>query len=321
MLRRRLADSPRLAVIEHMKRTILFACVCMGTLGAAPAPDSISGTVLREFGGIASLRALWEHTIMFGDDGRYSFLKTASASTIDRNWSIDAPPEDGTYSYSKTGPTTAIVTFSDRTLNRVFWGPVTETAPIDSPASLTLDFGSPSTLGGDLGGGEFVHSAGGRGTFSLTRLSTLHREALPNISMRGVVSRDRPLIVGFVLRGDARDVLIRVVGPSLKAFGVNDAWENPRFDIYQSGAPSPIGGPPGPRRDGIAYYDDWSSDTSALSGLQRLFVHTGAFPLEIGSKDAVGVTPRFAAGAYTVVCTPLSGTEGGEALVEVYVLP
>jgi hypothetical protein len=187
--------------------------------------------------------------------------------------------------------------------------------------SLTLDFGAAFTLGGDLGGGEFVHSAGGRGTFSLTKLSTLHREALPNVSMRGVVSRERPLIVGFVLKGDARDVLIRVVGPALADFGVSEVWENPRFDIYQSGSTSPIGGPPGPRRDAIAYYDDWSSDSSAVNGLQRLFVHAGAFPLQMGSKDAVGVTPRFAAGAYTVVCTPLSGAEGGEALVEVYVLP
>lgn len=295
--------------------------VCVRGLSAAPAPDSISGTVLRERGGIASLRALWEHTVIFGDDGRYTFLKTASASTIDGNWSIDAPPEDGTYSYVKTGPSTAIVTFSDRTLNRVYWGSAKETAPLDSPVSLTFDFGAASTLGGDVGGGEFVHSAGGRGIFSFTRLSTLHREAIPNVSMRGVVSRERPLVVGFVLKGDARDVLIRVVGPSLRSFGVSGVWENPRFDLYRGGSTTPIGGPPGPRRDAIAYYDDWSSNSSALSGLQRLLAHVGAFPLQIGSKDAVGVTPRFAAGAYTIVCAPLSGDEGGEALVEVYVLP
>lgn len=304
-----------------MKKLIgIFLCAFVGHLDAALAPNSISGIVLRDSGGIASLRVLWEHTIIFGEDGSYTFVKSLSASTLDRNWSVDMPPEDGTYSYAKTGEFTGIVTFSDRSVNRVYWGPVQETLPIASIASLTLDFNAASSLGGDAGG-EFVHSVGGRGTFSITKLSVLHREPLPNVSMRGVVSGERPLIVGFVLRGDARDVLIRVVGPSLTSFGVSQPWANPRFDIYRSGSSSSIGGAPGPRRDAIAYYDDWSSDGSAVNGLRRLFVRTGAFPLESGSRDAVGVTPRFAPGAYTIVCTPLGNDVGGEAVVEVYMLP
>lgn len=299
---------------------LVFMCVATCALNAASAPDSVSGMVLRDSGGIASLRIAWEHTIVFTDDGRYTFVKSSAASTLNGNWAISSPPEDGSYRYTKTSPSTGEVTFSDRNVNRAYWGPVTETLPSEAPSRLTLDFAATSKLGGDLGG-EFVHSIGGRGTFSLTRISLLNREPLPNISLRGIASSDRPLIVGFVLRGDARDVLIRVVGPSLRNFGIPQVWENPRFDIYRGGSTVPIGGSPGPRRDAIAYYDDWSSDSTATVGLRRLFTHAGAFPLESGSKDAVGVTPRMVAGSYTVVCTPLSPDAGGEALVEVYVLP
>jgi hypothetical protein len=289
-------------------------------LHAALAPDSISGTVFRDRGGIAALRVVWEHTIVFGDDGRYTFVKAASASTLDGNWRIEAPPENGNYSYVKTGEYTGVVTFSGSSVNRVYWRPVEEPLPSEGPIRFTLDFAIPSSLGGEWGG-EFVHSLGARGTFSITRVSSLRREPLPNISMRGAVSADRPLIVGFVLNGDARDVLIRVIGPSLRTFGVSQFWRNPRFDIFRSGSASPIGGGPGPRRDAIAYYDDWTSDSFAVEGLRKLFAHAGAFPLEDGSRDAVGVTPRFTPGAYTVVCVPVGSDVGGEALVEVYVLP
>lgn len=303
-----------------MKWILVVLGVSTGALHAALAPVSISGTVYRDRGGIAGLRYGWEHTIVFGDDGRYTFVKAASSSTLDGNWRVDAPPEDGTYSYSKTGEFTGVVAFSASSVNRVYWGLVQETLPGEAPTTLTLDFAVASSLGGELGG-EFVHALGGRGTFSITKMSSLRRDPLPNVSMRGVVSADRPLIVGFVLNGDARDVLIRVIGPSLRTFGVSQFWGNPRFDIFRIGTASPIGGGPGPRRDAIAYYDDWTSDSSAVEGLRKLFAHAGAFPLEDGSRDAVGVTPRFTPGAYTVVCAPVGSDVGGEALVEVYVLP
>lgn len=303
-----------------MKWFFVALGVSTGALHAALVPDSISGTVFRDRGGIAALRVLWEHTIVFGDDGRYTFVKSASASTLDGNWRMDVPPENGNYSYTKTGDYAGVVTFSASSVDRVYWRPGEEPLPSEGLSKLTLDFSVSSSLGGEWGG-EFVHSLGGRGTFSITRMSSLRREPLPNVSMRGVVSAERPLIVGFVINGDARDVLIRVVGPSLRSFGVSQPWGNPRFDIFRSGASSPIGGGPGPRRDAISYYDDWTSDSSAVEGLRRLFAHAGAFPLEDGSRDAVGVTPRFSPGAYTIVCSPIGSEVGGEALVEVYVLP
>ncbi len=304
-----------------MRKWFFFALgVSAGALHAALAPDSISGTVFRDRGGIASLRFVWEHTIIFGGDGRYSFVKAASANTLDGNWRIAAPPENGSYSYARTGDYTGVVIFSAISVNQVYWRAGEEPLASEGPSRLTLNFAASPSPSGDLGG-DFVHSIGARGTFSIARLSSPRLEPLLNISMRGLVSADRPLIVGFVLNGDARDVLIRVVGPSLRSFGVSQPWGNPRFDIFRAGASSPIGGGPGPRRNAIAYYDDWTSDTSAVDGLRRLFTYAGAFPLEDDSKDAVGVTPRFSPGAYTIVCSPIGSEPGGEALVEVYVLP
>ena len=46
----------------------------------------------------------------------------------------------------------------------------------------------------------------------------------------------------------------------------------------------------------------------------------GAFPLLVGSKDAVEVG-LFAPGAYTVVASAQTGDPGGETLIEVYLLP
>jgi hypothetical protein len=141
-----------------------------------------------------------------------------------------------------------------------------------------------------------------------------------NISMRGNVAADKPLIVGFVLKDEQRDVLIRIVGPSLRQFGVSRPWENPHFQLFGARSTVPISGGPGPRH-GIAYYEDWSRFESTISGLTKLFSFTGAFPLDAGSSDAVGVTPRMGAGAYTIVCAPEVDDTGGEALVEVYLLP
>ena len=305
----------------------IMAVALLPTMNGATAPDSIAGSVFRSKGGYAGTRILWEHTIILGGDGRYSVIKNAVATTTSGNWRIEAPPADGTYSYTKTGPTTGEVAFSDATMGRMYTVGFAD-GPSDGLVTLALNFNptanvsSEFSVSGDLARGEYSRSPGGRiGEFSLTKLSTIQRQPVPNISVRGNMSADRPLIAGYVIQGDYKDVLIRVVGPSLRSLGVNAPWANPRFDIYRGGSPTPIGGPPGPKRDAISYYDDWSSDPSAVDGEQKLFAYVGAFPLEMGSQDAVGVTPRYPPGAYTVVCTMATGETGGEALIEVYFLP
>jgi hypothetical protein len=171
---------------------------------------------------------------------------------------------------------------------------------------------------GDFGHG--THTASNPDArFALAKLPPIEEWPVSNVSMRGNVSAERPLIVGFFLR-DRRDVMIRVVGPSLRNFGVSQPWGNPRFQLFQAGVSDPISGGSGPRH-AIAYYPDWSSSETSTPALIRLFSYVGAFPLDAGSGDSVGVSPRMPAGSYTIVCTPDAGDNGGETLVEVYFLP
>jgi len=70
-----------------------------------------------------------------------------------------------------------------------------------------------------------------------------------NISLRGEVRPNRPLIGGFVVPGlesslgtwggasNAREVLIRVVGPSLAQFDVDNLWADPDFRLFRDGKP------------------------------------------------------------------------------------
>ena len=241
-------------------------------------------------------------------------MKALTFSTVTGSWQVQSPPEDGAYVYRKTGAGTGELAFADPLLE-----------------SLTLSVGTGArTLGltfdaaGAEPGGDFArgtHDFGNpAGHFTLARLTAVETRPLSNLSLRGNVSAETPLIAGFFLKEPGRDVVIRVVGPSLRRFGVARPWADPRFALYAAGRAEPIAGGPGPRHE-IAYYDDWSRGGTATAGLVRLFSAAGAFPLEEGSRDAVGVSPRLGAGAYTIVCATTADDSGGEALVEVYLLP
>jgi len=56
-----------------------------------------------------------------------------------------------------------------------------------------------------------------------------------NASSRAVVSPGNPLIVGFVITGNApKRLLVRGVGPGLSALGVAGALADPRLDIFSA---------------------------------------------------------------------------------------
>jgi hypothetical protein len=299
-----------------MNRLILALVISHGLASAAESTSSLAGTVFREKGGYVHLRLGWERTIIFRNETEYTYVKALAQSLVTGNWRVETPPPDGTYVYTKTDPSTGELTFSDSFIDRITGS--TENAP----RPLRLDF-----VDGDFGEGprgDFGHGTHSFSNppahFALAKLPTVEGWPMANVSMRGNVAAETPLIVGFILKEDRRDVVIRIVGPSLRQFGVSRPWENPQFLLYSAGSSAPLSGGPGPRH-GIAYYEDWSSFEASTTGLTKLFSYTGAFPLDVGSGDAVGVTPRLLAGAYTIVCTPGVDSTGGEALVEVYVLP
>jgi hypothetical protein len=70
---------------------------------------------------------------------------------------------------------------------------------------------------------------------------------------------------------------------------------------------------------------DWcatpsGSSVSPEAGLRKIFSYLGAFQLVSGSKDAVEVV-RLAPGPYTLISAIASNDSGGEALIEIYILP
>jgi hypothetical protein len=128
---------------------------------------------------------------------------------------------------------------------------------------------------------------------------------LVNLSVRAQTGTgEGVLILGFVISGSTpMRVLIRAVGPSLAALGVNSALRDPQLQLYRGSLE-------------WASNDDWSGNLD----LNAAFEKTGAFRLpDFASKDAalIALLPP---GAYTAVVSGVRGSSG-IALAEVYELP
>lgn len=138
---------------------------------------------------------------------------------------------------------------------------------------------------------ELYDTAGGSGAARLV-----------NVSARSQVGTgDNILVTGFSIAGAGpRRLLIRAVGPTLTAFGVSGALNDPKLELFASGRL-------------IEENDNWSpADRSH-------FASVGAFDLTSNSRDAVLVA-RLAPGSYTAQVSGVSNATG-VALVEVYELP
>lgn len=304
--------------------TLLFVASTSGLFAAAPA--SLAGKVYHETGAIASIRRTWEYTIVFTTDTRFVYLKSASGSPLNSSAPnkvfLEAPKSDGTYTYRRTNDSTATVelTFDDSSPKTTL--PLNFTTAIGGVSDPTKPF--PDWV------------------FTLTDATSASTAPVANISLRGRVAPGTPLIAGLVVPGPTpvdnnqflplpdtrlREVLIRVAGPSLAPFGVAAPWADPGFTLFRAGT-------------GVALVNevissDWSTrpagsingnplppspDSATEAALRKIFTFAGAFPFAANSTDAAAVV-RLAPGAYTIVCDAVTGTAGGEALIEVYFLP
>ncbi|MCX6942172.1 MAG: Ig-like domain-containing protein [Verrucomicrobia bacterium] len=140
-------------------------------------------------------------------------------------------------------------------------------------------------------------------TFAGLRTTTTRTDRLINLSSRLRIGAGiNVLIAGFVIGGtEAKQVLIRGIGPALAGLGVQGTLANPQLRLYRGS-------------EVIAQNDDWSTgaDSAALaSAFQRL----GAFALAPGSKDAA-LLVTLAPGAYTAHV--VADAAGGVALAEIY---
>ncbi|MBL9187596.1 MAG: alkaline phosphatase D family protein [Opitutaceae bacterium] len=134
--------------------------------------------------------------------------------------------------------------------------------------------------------------------------------AIVNIStLARIASGDDALVSGFVISGASeRRVLVRAIGPTLAAFGINDALARPILTVQQ-----------GSRL--VATNTSWAGATpAATEAILDAFDRAGAFRLvDENSRDTV-LLLSLAPGPYTVQVKSGDGTPGA-TLLEVYDLP
>lgn len=134
---------------------------------------------------------------------------------------------------------------------------------------------------------------------------------LANVSTRGFVGTgSNVLIAGFIVGGPTpKRVLVRAIGPSLAAYGLDGLLAQPVLTIFDS------------KNKVIAQNTGWANNNATASQAQITLVTnlTGAFPIQPTSADSVVLT-TLAPGAYTAQVSG-ANTTTGTALVEVYQLP
>ncbi len=126
------------------------------------------------------------------------------------------------------------------------------------------------------------------------------KDALANVSNRGVAGvAEKTLITGLIITGgEPRNVVVRALGPSLSAAGVQQAAANPKIELYR-----------GSTR--VASNADWQSDA-------RADVLRNSYPALAptnGREAAMFLT--LLPGAYTLHGINETGTEG-VVLLEAY---
>jgi hypothetical protein len=140
-------------------------------------------------------------------------------------------------------------------------------------------------------------------TFAGLKTTTTRTDRLINLSSRlRIGAGGNVLIAGFVIGGtEAKQVLIRGIGPALAGLGVQGTLTNPQLRLYRGS-------------EVIAQNDDWSTGADSAASAAA-FLRLGAFALAPGSKDAA-LLETLAPGAYTAHV--VADAAGGVALAEIY---
>ncbi len=127
-----------------------------------------------------------------------------------------------------------------------------------------------------------------------------------NLSTRAQVGAgDKVAILGFTVREGwpVRRVQVRGIGPALERFGVTDALQRPRLDVFDE------------QGRVIGRSNGWEKSIFAPEQ-DALFERVGAFPLERGAVDTA-LLLDLQPGSYTARLAGLDGAIG-EGLIELY---
>jgi hypothetical protein len=165
--------------------------------------------------------------------------------------------------------------------------------PITGATQASLVLGT--TTAADAGNYSVTVSNGlGQVTSAAGVLTVNPLSALANLSVRTTLAAGQTLIVGAVVNGGGKEILVRAAGPALDAFGLA-GQADPRIDIFSTGTLPIVGN------------DNWPD------GLSAVFTSLGAFPFAAGSRDAALLEEL--SGAFTAQAR---GPGPGTVLVEAY---
>ncbi len=181
------------------------------------------------------------------------------------------------------------------------------------PAGLTINpltgaiNGTPTTAGTSFATIQATNSTGTNSIILTITIAPQPSSRIVNFSARALSGPgDQTLILGFVVAGNGKNLLIRGIGPSLSLFGVVNTLADPFLTLYGATGAG-------------ATNDNWQT-TSAGQDQGALIAATaarvGAFPLPNGSKDS-SLLFTVDSGAHTTgLVRPNSTT--GVALIEIY---
>jgi sugar lactone lactonase YvrE len=174
--------------------------------------------------------------------------------------------------------------------------------PLESALLITLPAGSYTAVVKGVGDATFVGGfqpgLTGIGVVELYDLQQSRNRA-GNIATRGtVLSGQNVMIAGCIIGGgQAKEIVARGIGPSLRNFGVNDALNNPRLQLLNANGTE------------LSANDDWEQGSDAATIQSR-----GLAP---GSPQEAALLATLAPGAYTVIESP-APNDSGVGLVEIY---
>jgi hypothetical protein len=131
-----------------------------------------------------------------------------------------------------------------------------------------------------------------------SHFSTLVSSRLANLSVRSIPGPgERALLVGFVVAGGNKTMLIRGVGPALAKYTNDVVFQDPAVTIFDS-------------LHAVASNDDWGG----TAVLKNNFARLGAFPFPDDSRDSA-VLEEFTPRSYTM---SVSGDGTGLGMAEIY---
>jgi sugar lactone lactonase YvrE len=176
------------------------------------------------------------------------------------------------------------------------------THALESALRITLPAGNYTAVVRGVGDATFVGGfqpgLTGIGVVELYDLQQSRNRA-GNIATRGtVLSGQNVMIAGCIIGGgQAKEIIARGIGPSLRNFGVNDAVDNPRLELVNANGVT------------LATNDDWQQGGDASTIQSRGFAP--------GSTLEAALLATLAPGAYTVIESP-APNQSGIGLIEIY---